>query len=146
MKNVTGKIYRSPKQGKVRYTPIFNEVLQNTNLSFRARGLLVYILSLPSDWIPVKNQIMQKNGYKRTKFDAIWNELKDAGYIHSKRTKNELGQYIGWDHLVLENPIVGKTESKETLQSDNHTLTKDTALTKSVLERPWSKPMTIIAE
>ena len=130
MKNVTGKIHRSPKQGKVRYTPIFNDALQNTELSFRARGLLVYILSLPLDWVPRKSQIMKKNNYKRTKFDAIWNELKKAGYIHSKRIKNDLGQYVGWDHLVLEIPTFTKSDIQDILHSEKDTLIKERDIQK----------------
>lgn len=135
MKNVTGKIHRSPKQGKVRYTPIFNDALQNTELSFRARGLLVYILSLPLDWVPVKSQIMKKNNYKRTKFDAIWNELKKAGYIHSKRVKNDLGQYVGWDHLVLEIPTINKADIQVILHSEKDTLIKETSIQKKELDK-----------
>ena len=135
MKNVTGRIYRSSKSGKNRYTPIFNDLLQNTELSFRARGLLVYILSLPLDWVPVKSQIMKKNNYKRTKFDAIWNELKEAGYIHSKRVKNDLGQYVGWDHLVLETPTFVNSDIQENLHSEKNTLTKDRDITKDTVRQ-----------
>lgn len=109
MKNVKGAIYRSPKNGKARYTPIFNKVLQNTNLSLGARGLLAYMLSLPLDWSPVKSQIMKKNNYKRDKFNRLWNELEEAGYIHSQRIKNEKGQYVGWNHQVSEKPEFRKT-------------------------------------
>ena len=126
MKNVSGKIYRSSKIGKTKYTSIFNDVLQNTKLSFRARGLLSYLLSLPSDWIPVKTQIMKANNYNKTKFNAIWKELVDAGYIESVREKNDRGQYVGWIHMVYENPIVGNTDSQETLLSENMAITKET--------------------
>ena len=128
MKNVSGKIYRSNKTGKTKYTSIFNDVLQNTKLSFRARGLLSYLLSLPHDWVPVKTQVMKKNEYNKTKFNAIWKELVDAGYIESHREKNDRGQYIGWIHMVYETPSVGNTDNQETLLSGNQDLIKETVL------------------
>ena len=125
-KVVSGQIIRSPKRGAVNYTPISNKVLQNTDLTFGARGLLIYILSLPETWIPVKIQIQKKNKYGKTAFNTIWKELVDKNYIHSTRVKdNDSGKFLGWSHTVYEEPTIGKTDSQKILLSDNHTIIKD---------------------
>lgn len=43
------KIIRKDK--KDNYTTIDNGYLQNKNLSFKAKGIMTYILSLPDDWV-----------------------------------------------------------------------------------------------
>lgn len=117
--NNSGKIYRSPKNGQSRYTPIANDVLQNTKLSLEARGLLSYLLSLPLDWVPVKVEVQKKNGLGRDKFDRIWKELVDAGYIESVQEKDDRGIFRGWKHQVWETPQVGLTDCGKNLHSDN---------------------------
>jgi len=135
-KVVSGQIIRSPKRGAVNYTPISNKVLQNTDLSFGARGLLIYILSLPITWKPVKVQIQKKNDYGKTAFNTLWKELVDKNYIHSTRVKDEeSGKFLGWSHTVYEEPTIGKTESQEILLSDNHTIIKEEYNKRNSIEK-----------
>lgn len=135
-KVVSGQIIRSKKRGAVRYTPISNSLLQNTNLSFEARGLQCYIISLPEDWILVKANIQRDAKMGRAKFDRIWKELADAGYIHSEKVRHpEKGYFLGWAHVAYEEPTKINTEcgnihNRIVPLSDNHTITKETVNTK----------------
>lgn len=136
-KVISGQIIRSPKRGAVRYTPISNSVLQNEDLSFEARGLLSYILSLPEDWIIVKGNI-QKNhkGTGTEKFNRIWKELVSNNYIDSEKVRDpESGVFLGWCHVAYEEPNdslsdIGKVPTRITPKSENHYITKDTVLKK----------------
>lgn len=136
-KVVNGQIIRSPKRGAVRYTPISNSVLQNENLSFEARGLLSYILSLPEDWVIVKSNI-QKNhkGTGTEKFNRIWKELVSNNYIHSEKVRHPYsGVFLGWCHVAYEEPNadlsdLGKVHSRITPKSEDHHITKDTVFKK----------------
>lgn len=136
-KVINGQIIRSPKRGAVRYTPISNSVLQNSELSFEARGLLCYILSLPEDWVIVKSNI--QSNHKKTgkdKFDRIWKELSDKKYIFSEKVRDPIsGKFLGWCHIAYEEPNtdisdIGKVHSRITPKSDNHHITKDTVIKK----------------
>lgn len=135
-KVINGQIIRSPKRGAVRYTPISNSVLQNKNLSFEARGLLSYILSLPEDWVLVKSVVQREHAGTGTfKFNKIWEELKQFGYIESEKVRDPLsGKFLGWCHMAYEEPIksteCGKTQCRIIPKSDNHHITKETLLTK----------------
>lgn len=136
-KVINGQIIRSPKRGAVRYTPISNSVLQNSELSFEARGLLCYILSLPEDWVIVKSNI--QSNHKETgknKFDRIWKELSDKKYIFSEKVRDpNSGKFLGWCHIAYEEPNndisdIGKVQSRIVPKSDNHYITKDTVIKK----------------
>ncbi len=135
-KVISGQIIRSPKRGAVNYTPISNKVLQNTDLSFGARGLLIYILSLPITWKPVKAQIQKKNNYGKDAFNTIWRELVNKNYVHSSRVKDkDSGKFLGWSHTVYEEPTIGKTDSREILHSDNHTIIKEEDNKRNSIEK-----------
>ena len=48
-------IRRGPKPDRFVILP--NELAREQNLSFRARGLLAYLLSMPEDWLTNSNQL-----------------------------------------------------------------------------------------
>jgi len=100
MKNLS-KIQRSVDTDKSNFTPISNMIIQNTLLSFEARGLLVYILSLPKDWSISKDQIMKSNNIGRDKFRRMWKELEHFGYIKSNRLKDKDGTFY-WKYEVCD--------------------------------------------
>lgn len=105
MKNITKMVRRTDTE-KQNFTPISNGVLQNTEISFEARGLLSYMLSLPKDWIISKEQIMKSNNVGLDRFRRMWKELETAGYIKSKRLKNDKGEFY-WSYNISDKPIVG---------------------------------------
>jgi hypothetical protein len=131
IKVINGQIHRSPKRGAVQYTPISNQVLQNNNLSFEARGLLSYLLSLPQDWVVVKSQVKSTTKIGTVKFDRIWKELQDAGHIYSEKVRDPFGgMFLGWAHVVYEEPIsvkpeFGKNRTPITPLSEDHIITKE---------------------
>lgn len=140
---ISGQIVRSPKVGAVRYTPLLNSVLQNTQLSFEARGLLSYLLSLPTNWLPVKAKIVSdhKHLIGESKFNRIWSELTEHGYIISERVKDPAsGKFLGWCHVVFEetseeNTEYGKNRCRIIPSSDNHPITNNTTTTKERSEQ-----------
>jgi len=63
------------------FVTIPNELAQNSDLSYDARGLLLELLSRPADWKIVKQQLLR--GYCRDyKLKRIIKELRNAGYLH----------------------------------------------------------------
>jgi hypothetical protein len=64
------------------YATLPNDLLQDATISWQARGLLVFLLSLPSDWIINKtylHKFSEKNGRDAT--ITAFEELVEAGYI-----------------------------------------------------------------
>jgi hypothetical protein len=98
-------IYRIHKDKENPFVIINKEALNDTNLSWKAKGLLAYLLSLPDDWQIYESEIVKhaKDGIDSTR-TAI-KELIDAGYIERQRVRDEKGRLKGYEYNVYEAPI-----------------------------------------
>ena len=85
------------------YTVMANYHLRDKELSFKAKGLLSYMLSLPEDWDYSLNGLarVSKEGIKAIK--NIITELKEKGYLKINRLRKENGQYQ-YEYLIREIP------------------------------------------
>lgn len=106
-----GNITRDNISESIPFTQIPNSLSQNINLSWKARGLYVYLISLPPNWDIYKRELAARavDGYRS--MNSGWNELVKAGYITSVQIKNESGKFVRWNHHVHINPT--KTEENE---------------------------------
>lgn len=96
------------------YTVMSNEHLMDPALSFKAKGLLSILLSLPDDWeISVVNLAeLSTDGIASVK--AGMKELGDAGYITKAKMRGDGGTFGGWEYTVREAPIDANcTESRK---------------------------------
>jgi hypothetical protein len=116
----TGQILRSKKTGKSRYTPISNEILQNSELTPEEKSILVHLLSLPEDWVVYKGIIWRNMNMGRDRFNKNWKGLVDKGYIVSIRViDTETNLIKGWNHIVYEEPVLSEfTELPNDQDSD----------------------------
>jgi hypothetical protein len=99
----TGLIIKSKLTEK--FTTIPNSVLNNPNLSWKAKGILCKLLSNKSDWAVYKSQLQQFSTDGRDSTTAGFNELIDKGYIVAIRRHNDKGQFAGYDYVVYDEPI-----------------------------------------
>lgn len=129
MKN-TGQIIRSKKNGKSRYTPINNNILQSKILTAEQKSILVHLLSLPEDWVVYKTEIWKDMNIGRDRFNKSWTGLVELGYIVSVKMIDTTTNLIkGYNHVVYEEPTLdllklGLTENQvdrnsECIQSNN---------------------------
>ena len=121
MKN-TGQIIRSKKNGKSRYTPVSNDIIQNKEMSLDERMVLIYLISLPEDWVVYKTEIWKMMNVGRDRFYKIWKVLEERGYILSEKQTNSLGQIIGYNHVVYEEPNTTQEQPKNNLKQPNTNL------------------------
>lgn len=85
------------------YTVMANYHLRDKELSFKAKGLLSYMLSLPEDWDYSLNGLasVSKEGIKAIK--NIVGELKERGYLKINKIRKENGQYQ-YEYIIREIP------------------------------------------
>jgi hypothetical protein len=76
-----------------RWVSVANDAVQDPRLSFRARGLLVYLLSKPDDWRASSASIARDGTEGRDAVRAAMNELLDIGYLRIERVKDERGRW-----------------------------------------------------
>jgi hypothetical protein len=113
MKNI-GQIHRSKKNGKSRYTPISNDILQSKILTPEQKSILVHLLSLPEDWIVYKTEIWKNMNIGRDRFNKALTVLVGLVYIVSIRMIKSNGQLEGYNHIVYEEPVIQTTETQLT--------------------------------
>lgn len=93
---------------KDNFTIINNKILQNKEMSFAAKGLLCYILSLPDDWILYNSKIMDDFSVGRDRLRRWFKEIEKSGYLcRIDRIRGEDGRYAGLAYLFYEESILG---------------------------------------
>lgn len=89
----TTKIIRSVNTSKNNFTPLSNQLIQNQNLSLEAKGLIAFIISLPETWIIYKCQVQLALKMNKSKFNRIWKEAVDFGYIKVIKERADKGRF-----------------------------------------------------
>ena len=94
------------------YTIMSNYHLRDKNLSYKAKGLLSFMLSLPEDRDYSLNGLvsLSKEGIKAVR--NILQELKDLGYLVIEKKQNEIGQFE-YNYLIYEIPHIQKGDVDE---------------------------------
>ena len=85
------------------YTTISNQLFKDKTISLKAKGLMAYLLSLPSDWDLSINGIVACSKEGRRSIGNTIKELINAGYIERIQIRDK-GKFIGYDYFVFEQP------------------------------------------
>jgi hypothetical protein len=95
-------IVREP--GRDRYVVIDQAVIRNPNLSYRARGLLALLLSMPDNWRVNAEWIAQHGIEGRDAIRAALGELEAAGHMIRHKSQDKHGR---WSTItvVYEQPV-----------------------------------------
>ena len=106
------------------YTVIHNQFLRRKDLSWKAKGILAYILSLPDDWNINLKEVMTHATDGEASFRSGWKELSDKGYVKRRPVRD--GQRIKhWETIVYENvdtersSLLGGFQDVDNLDVDN---------------------------
>lgn len=84
------------------FSVISNGFLNDKLLTFKAKGLLAYLLTKPNHW---KVNVTHLSKVSKDKKDAVYamiGELVKAGYIKKIADKNPKGQFTSIDYIVFE--------------------------------------------
>ncbi|MCU5406940.1 DnaD domain protein [Bacillus cereus] len=90
------------------YTTINNTGLKDTRLSWKAKGILAYILTLPDDWIFYMEEVTKHSKDGIASLKAGMKELKECGYVKRFPIKGEDGKISRWEMIIYEVPQVEK--------------------------------------
>ena len=86
------------------YVMINKEVINNPNLSFKAKGIFTYLMSKPDNWTcQVPDIIKHGTDGKASVYSAI-KELRENGYMIKQPIRNDKGVITQWEELIFENP------------------------------------------
>ncbi|AJH78865.1 hypothetical protein [Heyndrickxia coagulans] len=94
-------IYRVQKNGN--YVVMNKTSLMDERLSWKAKGLHAYMLSLPDDWRFYDTELQKHAKDGRDSLRTALKELRDLGYLKRVQHRNEDGTF-NYETLVFEVP------------------------------------------
>lgn len=86
------------------FTIIRNRMLQDENLSLKAKGLLAMMLSFPPNWVYHAKHLQQLSTDGRDSLRTGLQELEAAGYISRTQTRDEAGRLSSTAYWVTDSP------------------------------------------
>lgn len=113
---------RIKKQYQKGFTTVDNLVLNDTNLSWKAKGLFVYLWSQSDEWDFYETEVVKHSTDKIASLKSGLKELEQQGYLKRQRKRDDKGhlkenEWILSDNPMLENPMLDNP------MLGNHTLT-----------------------
>lgn len=88
--------------------------LNNPEISWQAKGLLAYMLSLPNDWTFNVEDLTNRSKNGRDATRNTLKELQGAGYIQKEQARSQQGKFEKGVFLVFETPREPFTEKPST--------------------------------
>lgn len=101
--------------------------LNDDRLSWKAKGLLAYLLSKPDDWKIYERELIKRSTDGRDAVRTGLRELEKYGYMSRRQLRNEDGSFSAMEYIVYERPIEipdpeavnGKSVDGEQPQTEN---------------------------
>ena len=102
---------RIKKQYQKGFTTVDNVVLNDTNLSWKAKGLFVYLWSQSDEWDFYESEVVKHSTDKIASLKSGLKELEQQGYLKRQRKRDDKGhlkenEWILSDNPMLENPML----------------------------------------
>lgn len=112
---------------KDNFTTIPNEFVNDTSLSWKAKGIFLYLASKPDSWHFSMDHIKSQASDQMVALKSGIKELEQAGYLRRDRIFGEDGKIIGWRWTIglpsenhqIENLPDGKPSGWKTLRYSN---------------------------
>lgn len=112
------------------YTVVYREVAQDSRLSLKARGLFLFMQSLPESFTLSQSRLAKLAGVGRDQIRAALKELENVGYLVTEQSHDDSGKFSKSLYILQEDapgvpPLLGfPTTGKPT--TENPTLLDNT--------------------
>ena len=117
---------------KDNFTILDNTCIRDDRISWKAKGLHTYLMSLPEDWKICLSDLINRSTDGRDSVTSAIKELESFGYVQRDVKRTDKGCFKNFCYMVFENPTKIKTEDS------NHPFTE-----KPKTDNPISvKPLT----
>ena len=101
-------IIRSPRV-ESNFSVISNAVIRDSRLSYRARGILLEVLSRPDNWRVSADSLARSGNEGRHAILTALKELRETGYMKTEKRQNEQGRFETVS-IVYDTPYYEATE------------------------------------
>ena len=93
------------------FTTLYNACLKDEKISWQAKGLFAYLMTLPEDWQIYKTELVTHSSNGRDATFKAFNELIEKGYILVEEIKGEKGKFGKKVYRVFEEAQVTEKPS-----------------------------------
>ena len=122
------------RSNKKKWTTVDNAWVKDVTLSAKAKGILLYILSLPDDWDLHINELVTHFTDGEKGIRSGLKELSDKGYLFANARRDDKGIFVGIDYVILENPDAYNPDAEKGDAENRQLLnTKEKLITNSKL-------------
>ncbi|MBD7971391.1 helix-turn-helix domain-containing protein [Paenibacillus gallinarum] len=103
-KSSTNTIIRTSKRENP-YVMIDKYGLNDERLSWKAKGLLAYLLSKPDDWQVYESDLIKRATDGRDSVRTGLRELEKFGYLSRRQIRGENGSFGHVEYIIYERPV-----------------------------------------
>lgn len=118
---------RIKKQYQKGFTTVDNLVLNDTKLSWKAKGLFVYLWSQSDEWDFYETEVVKHSTDKLGSLKSGLKELEHQGYLKRQILRDDKGKFKGNEWVLSDNPMfknpISDNPISDNPMSENHTLT-----------------------
>lgn len=97
------------KEKKNNFTVIDNAIFKDHRLSFKAKGLLCQMLSLPDGWEYSVKGLATLASDKYSAITSGLKELEEAGYFRREQLYDK-GKFAGYEYIISEAPVMKNSD------------------------------------
>lgn len=105
-------IIRAPRRN--RYLVLDQRIVDDTRLSWAARGMLAYLLSRPDNWEVRVTDVQRRGNLGRDGTYKLISDLRSTGYVEFQQARDARGCIRGGSYIVREIPNPPRPESPDT--------------------------------
>lgn len=103
------------------FTIVDNTVINDTELSWKAKGVFLYLWSKSDDWQFYEVEVAKHAKDGRDSLRSALKELEAKGYLKRARDRNDKGQVTTSDWILSEKPMLENPTQEKPIQ-ENDTL------------------------
>jgi len=97
-------IFRKPHNREHPYVVISKTIFEDDAISWKAKGLMGYLLSRPDDWTVRLGDLVKRSTDGRSAVRSALKELEERGYLIKNILRDEHGHWAGIEMIVSEHP------------------------------------------
>lgn len=101
---IQGTIKRAKHDKEHPYVQISRALIRDKSISPKAKGVLIYLLSLPDNWVVHHKHVAVELNVGREYLSSAFKELVNAGYCRVTQTRNDTGTFATMDYEYSEEP------------------------------------------
>ena len=111
--------YFVKKHRKENFTILDNTCIRDNKLSWKAKGLHTYLMSLPVDWKICLSDLINRSTDGRDSVTSAIKELESFGYVQRNVKRTDKGCFKNFCYMVYEYPSTTKADESDQPFTEN---------------------------